>query len=215
MRHIKGNRAIKILLPILLILCFLPDVGASIDNITYPYNNEIINSATIDLDFDTTGSTACYWNYNNGHNYTISCGGEKIRLPKTDGNYTLIVSDNTFSQIGVNVILDQPDGFVIVFFSIAFILVVIGLVALMILAFVKALGLVMGVEELAYNWGAYFGLLAIYLLEMEYLGNATLHTFLRGMMEAGAFTNFMIPAILFIVCWFKNNVTGEDSDYKK
>jgi hypothetical protein len=189
--------------------------SATIDQISYPYNNEIINSATIDLNYTSTGSASCYWNYNNGHNYTISCGKEKVRLPKTDGNYTIVVSDNTFSQKSVNVVLDQPDGFVIVFFSIAFIVIVMGLVALMMLALIKAIGLTMGVEELAYNWGAYFGLLAIYVLEMEYLGNITIHTFLNWMMQIGGITNFFIPAILFMVCWFKSNVTGEDSDYKK
>lgn len=199
----------------LTLLLFLGTASASIDDISYPYNNEILNSATIDLNFSRTGSASCYWNYNNGHNYTISCGADKIRLPKTDGNYTLTISDNTFSQKSVNVILDQPDGFVIVFFSIAFIIVIISLVTFLIMALLKAIALQMSIGDLAYNWGAFFGLLAIYLLSLEYLGNPTIISFLKGIMEVGGITNFMIPSILFIVVEFKNRVSGREEDYKK
>jgi len=189
--------------------------SATIDGIVYPYNNEIINSATIDLVVNTTGSGQCFYNYNNGHNYSIGCSGQRIRLPKTDGNYTLVVSDDAFSQKSVNVILSQPDGMVIVFFSIAFIIIIIGMVVMMLLAFLKALALQMSVEDLAFNWGAFIGLLAVYLLALEYLGSTAIQSFLLSIIEVGGITNFFIPSILFVVCWFKNRVTGEESDYKK
>lgn len=186
------------------VLCFASLASASIDAINSPYDGEIVNSPAIDLEIDTTGSTYCYWTYAYpANNYSISCAGEKIRLPKTEGDYNITISDNTGDLKSVVVTLDYPDGFVIVFYSLGFLIICFSLVGLLLMSIFKTIELEMDAKDLTLNISAYIVLLAFYFLCLEYLGNPSINTITYSIVQIGGFTNLFIPIIAFFVTFFK------------
>jgi len=185
-------------------------VSASVDSIDYPYNNQILNSPTIDLAFSTTGSSSCYWNYNGVHNETIDCVGGKIRLPATEGNYNLTVSDNTGDSKTVSVNLDYPDGFIIIFFSFIFIFICFEMLGLLLWTLLHFLEINIDARDLILNVSSYFGIWAFYILGLEFLGNPFISDFTLFLIEVGAITTVLIPIIGFVISYIKQNTTKGD-----
>jgi len=200
----------KLWIALIVVFCLASATGiasASIDDITTPYDGEILTSATIDLSFDYTGSTSCYWSYlYPENNNTIPCGGAKIRLPRVDGVYNITIGDNTGSIQSVAITLEYPSGYVIVFFSFLFIVIIATLTGLLLMSIFKAISLDMDGKDLTLNVSAFFALLAIYLLSLEYLGNPAISSITLTIVEIGGITNLFIPLIAYFVTYFKKRM---------
>lgn len=93
----------------------------------------------------------------------------------------------------------NPDGIVIVFFSIAFIIIMILLVAQLIISVGHIMRLDFDVVDLSKSLGIYFGLFALYMLEKVYMGSANMETFLVIFLSVGGFTHVLVPIIAFII----------------
>lgn len=187
-------------------------VSASVDSIDYPYNNQILNSPTIDLAFSTTASTSCYWSYNNVHNETLPCSGGKIRLPATEGNYNLTVSDDTGDSKTVSVNLAFPNGFVIIFFSFIFIFICFEMLGLLLWTLLHFIEINIDAKDLILNVSSYFGVWAFYILGLEFLGNPFISDFTLFLIEVGAITTVLIPIIGFVISYIKQNTTKGDKN---
>ena len=93
----------------------------------------------------------------------------------------------------------NPDGIVIVFFSIAFIIIMILIVAQLIISVGHIMRLDFDVVDLSKSLGIYFGLFALYMLEKVYMGSANMETFLVIFLSVGGFTHVLVPIIAFII----------------
>jgi hypothetical protein len=58
-------------------------------------------------------------------------------------------------------------------------------------------------KDLSLNFGGYFALFGLYMLEPQYLGNADIHNFLLLFIEIGSMTSVFLPLVGFIVTYIK------------
>ena len=94
---------------------------------------------------------------------------------------------------------EPPSGIVIVVFSLLFLVVLGTLIGLLIYNLGHLAEKDFDVKDLIYNLSAYFILWGIYLLGKEYLGNTFTNDFLEWTIGITAFTNVILPIILFIL----------------
>lgn len=94
----------------------------------------------------------------------------------------------------------SPEGIVIVFFSIGF-LIVIGVLAYL---FIYNLGHFAQMDydlgDLIKNVSAYFVLVGLYLLEIFYMGNKMINDIMVWIIGITGFTNVGIAFLAFIIC---------------
>lgn len=204
------KKQVLLLALVVVSLMLVTTVSASVDSIDYPYNNQILTSPTIDLEISTTGSTSCYWNYNNVHNESIACSGGKIRLPTVEGNYSIYVSDDTGDSKNISVSLVYPNGFVIIFFNFVFIFICFEMLGLLLWTLLHFIEINIDAKDLILNISSYFGVWAFYILGLEYLGNPFISDFTLFLIEVGAITTVLIPIIGFVVSYVKQNTTKGD-----
>lgn len=198
-------------LSVFLIVILSGIISATISSIDYPYDGEILTSPSIDLQISTTGATTCYWNYNGVHNYTLSgCEGDKIRLPNSEGNYNITITDQTGDYKNVEVNLDYPNGFIIIFFSGLFIILCFEMLGLLLWTLLSFIELNIDAKDLILNISSYFALWAFYILGLDYYGNTFVSNFSLFLIEIGAVTMVIIPIIGFVVSFIKQNTTKGD-----
>lgn len=168
--------------------------------IKYPNSSEIVTDVeTIqrgtyyyyDLDGGNTSVLGTYV-------YCYDCGND---VEKDTGCINFIITGNG---------KENPDGVVIVVFSIFFLLLLIYLIFFLFEGIGHFKNLDFDIRDLSYNWGGYFALFGLYMLEKTYLGNPDIEGFLIMFIEIGALTNFLLPLIAFIVSYFKQNTMKGD-----
>ena len=105
-----------------------------------------------------------------------------------------------------------PTAVTIVMFSIAFIIIVCGLMGLLVKNVFSIIETKMDGWSLIYNLSAYFGLWVVYILSIEYLGNAFINDFLLWIIRGGSVAFVIMPFAGFMMWFIKEN--WEDG-YKK
>lgn len=174
----------------------------NITSITYPNSSEIMSNIPMSQD----GSK---FTYLLDGNYTQTLGNYNVNGLGDEGGinkvwaYTFEITSN-----GRN----SPDGIIVVVFSIIFIFLIFYLIFFLFygLGHIKEWDL--DIKDLAYNLGGYFALFAVFMLEKIYLGNQEIEEFLILFITIGAFTNFLLPIIGFVVSYFKQNTTKGDKN---
>jgi len=103
---------------------------------------------------------------------------------------------------------EKPEGVVIVFFTILFVILVIGLLVLLMYNIFHIFQWDFDANDLIFNIGAYFGLFMVYILGKEYLGNLFFDNFLVWVISVAAVTNVILPIIAFVLSFIKGGLDG-------
>lgn len=155
--------------------------------ITYPNGSNFINNQQA----TALGSGA----FNYTTNFT-EVGTYKVQMFCYDPPYSF--SDEGFYTITSNG-KAEPEGIVIVLFSIVFLIVIGFMLYQFILCFGHFASLDLDVVDLAKTMGIYFALLGLYFLSIFYLGNQTIEGFLLLGIQIGGFTHIIIPLVGFLI----------------
>lgn len=132
-------------------------------------------------------------------NYTSKLGEYPCVMTCTDVNVS--GSDTFFFTITGNG-KEPPSGIVIVLFTILFLVIIAFMLFFLLYSVGHIFNLDFDIIDLAYNWGAYFALLALFLLEGYYLGNPDIHSWMLWLIYVGGVTNFFIPLIALFLSVF-------------
>jgi hypothetical protein len=162
----------KLIFSILLISIFSSAlVSAAITSINYPVANDIISeTARVKLDVSSSGSSNCYFNYNNVKNVSVSCNGVSlVDLPNGNGDYNITVGDNSSSSITQVVSVRRMTGSVVVFIYLLSILTLMGIVFDIFYLFGKAVDMSVTLYDLGISYSLAFGLMIDYQLAVEYI----------------------------------------------
>ena len=103
----------------------------------------------------------------------------------------------------------SPTSTTIVFFSLLFILILIGMLGVTLYTVFKFINLNFDARDLIINVSLYFGLFTYNVLSVEYLGNAFINSFMTWLIGVGAVTAVIIPLCAFFASFFKNNMKGD------
>jgi len=136
---------------------------------------------------------------NGAFNYTTTfteLGLYKVQMFCYDGTYSF--SEEGYYDITGNG-KEQPEGSVIVLFSICFLIIVGSLIYVLILSIGHFASLDLDVIDLAKALGTYFVLIAFYYLNGFYMGNTAIDSFSLILIRVGGFTHLVIPLIGFII----------------
>lgn len=113
-----------------------------------------------------------------------------------DGNYNGAVSFNFLVTYNGK---ENPDGIVVVFFSIGF-LIVVGFLSYLFIYNIGHLGQMdYDLGDLIKNVSAYFVLLGLYLLSTFYMGNEMIDTIMVWVVGITGFTNVAMSFLFFII----------------
>lgn len=104
----------------------------------------------------------------------------------------------------------DPAGSVVVFFTILFIIISIGLLGLLLYTIFKSIEMTVDAKVLIINISAYFGVWVTYILGLEYLGNSFINDMLLWVIEGGSLGFVLLPIIMFVVSYFKQNMPKGD-----
>jgi len=94
---------------------------------------------------------------------------------------------------------ENPSGSVSVLFIILFIISAIGLIYIVLYNLGHFVKLDLDIIDVAINWGIYFGVIVVYLMQDFYMGNPDLHNWLVLLIEIGGITSVLVPIIAFIL----------------
>lgn len=153
----------------------------------------------------------------NGWGINISAGNFT-----TNGEYSLIVKCNTstnqigFLSFGFDVTTNGhhlPSSSVIVFYSLIFIIIIVGLLSILLYSIFHFIALDFDAKDLIINISSYFGVFAFYILSQEYLGNKFINDFLLFLIEVGSVTTVIIPIVAFVVCFIKSGLELKNMDH--
>ncbi len=169
------------------------------------YNLTIIKPNSLALiENDLAIINLSYLSYLLTDSQTADTGEYQIYIYGSGGSY-----DNTSYEITTNG-KPSPSGFVIVLFSLLFIFIVVTLLTLLMRTILLFIELNIEAKDLIFNFSSYFGLWAIYILGIEYLGNAFINSFLLFLIEVGAITTILVPLIGFVISFIKQKMPKGD-----
>jgi len=193
-------------------------------NTDYQYNffvYNISNGAKI-----TNTTTACFF-------YLANNSGEVLyfsNVPyKIEGYFGLDISGGNFSDLGhynygifcnsttmggalVNYFqvtttgLETPEGIILIFFLIGFLIIIGGMLALTLNMIFRMLHLTFDATNLITMISAYFVMFGFYILETEYLSLEIINTILSILVDVGSIVFVFVPIIIFVVCYIKGNL---------
>ncbi len=92
-----------------------------------------------------------------------------------------------------------PEGIVLVFFSLGFLILVGTLISLLIYTLALFVEKDFNIKHLIFNVSAYLIIFAFYILEQEYLRHELISDILLIFLEVGSITNIIFPFIVFII----------------
>jgi len=146
-------------------------VSASMTSINYPVANDIISeTARVKLDVSSSGSSGCYFNYNNIKNVSIGCNGVSlVDLPNGNGDYNITVGDNAGSSITQVVTVRRMTGSVVVFIYLISLIILMGIVFDVFYLLGKAVQLNVSLYDIGVSYALAFGLMIDYQLAVEYI----------------------------------------------
>jgi hypothetical protein len=155
--------------------------------ISYPNGTTFINNK---------GATA---QGSGAFNYTTNfpiIGNYKVQMFCYDSTYSF--ADLGYYEVTGNG-KENATGGIVVLFIIVF-LVLIGLTFYLVLYSIGHLvNADFDIIDLAYDWGLFFMILALYFLENFYLGNQAIETYLLWFIGAGGILLVLLPLIAFIL----------------
>lgn len=165
-------RKITLLFTILIVsvlACTL--ASASITSINYPVANDVISeTARVKLDVSSSGSSNCYFNYNNVKNVSVACNGiTLVNLPNGNGDWNITVGDNASSSITQIVSVRRSTSSVIVFIYLIAILILMGIMFDVFYLLSKAVQLAVSLYDIGIAYSLSFGLMITYQLAVEYV----------------------------------------------
>lgn len=97
----------------------------------------------------------------------------------------------------------DPSGAVLTFFIIAFLLVLVFLVWTFVYSLGHAMKKDFDIVDLAFDFGIYFALVGLYLLQQQYVGNPVMDNILYVLFYVGGFTHIFLSSIFFFISMFK------------
>ena len=103
-----------------------------------------------------------------------------------------------------------PEGVIIIFFSLLFILLCFEMLGLLLWTILHLLELNLDAKDLILNVSSYFALFAFYILQTRFLEDKFMSDFLVFLLEIGAVTTVLIPIIGFVISYIKQNMKGGD-----
>ncbi len=98
---------------------------------------------------------------------------------------------------------EDPSGVVIVFFSLGFLVVAVGLLWSLLKMSFKTISLSFNEWDLTFNVSTYIFLWGLYILGKEYMGSYFLNNFFVWLIGITAFTHMVLPIIVFVLCYSK------------
>jgi hypothetical protein len=169
----------------------IPQVCASCTyvNLSVQYPNKSIaisNQAMIP-------NGAGLWTYN-------FCNTSQLGRYDVSGQGDLSGTDTGFSVLWFEVTMSgnaSPDGFVVVLFIVAFLAVLFYMSFLVINNIGHFAQLDYDLNDLMKNVGAYFVLIGLYFLQLNYMGNPLMDSVLTFLMWIGGFTNVGLSFLAF------------------
>lgn len=153
--------------------------------------------------------------FNKSMTYTTTYYNYSLNTSQTSdlGEYTSVVycsgnSDGftTFTYEITENGKPNPSSSVIVLFIIMFSIILFYLVFILFYGISKFATFDFNLKDIAYNYGGYFALFGIYMLEPQYLGNADINSFLLLFIKIGAVTNIFLPLIGFAISFIKRRM---------
>lgn len=160
----------------------------NITQIQYP--NKSISSVNYPMTSDGNGNyNYTYCNTNDLGQYIVTT------CTDVDGVITCVSYDFTVTVNGSS----SAPGSVVVLFSILFLLsiVLVGFMTLYTIG--HLLSLDFDIVDLSFDWGIYFGIIALYYLESFYLGNTAMNSWLILLIEIGSVVLILVPIVAFIL----------------
>lgn len=94
---------------------------------------------------------------------------------------------------------EKPTGIVVVMFSIFFLILLLSLTYIIIYSLGHAVTLDFDIIDASYNYGLFFVLVGLLLLEKVYLGNSQIESFLNLSIDIGIWTNLVLPTFYFFL----------------
>lgn len=173
--------------------------------------------------FDTNiGSTNMEFESYNGVDFALTLEPGNYSTP---GQYAYVIFCNSTNEaafitssiyvtpLGISDTSSQ--GVVIGIFSVLFIIILATITYIFINSLGHAVKLDFDIIDLAFNYGAYFALVGIYLLTDIYLVNTKITDLLSIFVKVGVATNIVLPTIYFFLTlsigsWMKQRVQGVD-----
>lgn len=165
----------------------------NISNVYYPNSTTIIE----DVVMIKTGNSYHYvlsGNYLQNFGRYIVCG-----YGDPDGIKTVWCYDFFINSTG----REEPSGAILTFFIISFIAILFLFVLLFVYSMGHAIKKDFDIVDLGIDFGIYFALVGLYILQQEYIGNLLIDNILNILIYVGAFTHILFSSIFFFVSMFK------------
>ena len=172
---------------------------------TCTLNNQIPTGASYNITISYPNGTTFIDNAeatakgNGAFNYTTTfteAGTYKVQMFCYDGVYS-------YSGVGYYEITGNgkaaPQGNVILFFSIAFLILIGFALYSLIMSIGHLASLDLDVVDLAKSFGVYFSILGLYMLSQLYLGNTQIDNWLLLFIKIGWITHLIVPMVAFIL----------------
>lgn len=97
----------------------------------------------------------------------------------------------------------EPSGAVVTLFIVSFLIVLFLFVWLFVYSLGHAIKKDFDVVDLGFDFGIYFALLGLYILQQQYLGNPVIDNILFIFVYVGAFTHIFAASIFFFISLFR------------
>ena len=110
---------------------------------------------------------------------------------------------------------DVPDGYVIIFFSALFIIMVGITIFMAIYTFGHLMNMDFDILDLAKNWGIFFAFMGFYILEKEYMQNVEMENLMNILLYTAGFLLIVVSLIAFLISIFVKNMTPEGGGRRK
>lgn len=105
---------------------------------------------------------------------------------------------------------ERPEGIVIVLFSLVFLALLGAMTYLMIYSIGHIIRMDLDMVDLALNYGGYFMLYGLAVLQAEYLGQATISWIINLAIDIGVYTNILVPSFAFIISFIRRAMNNEN-----
>lgn len=165
----------------------------NISSITYP------NRTLIATEKSMTQSGVAY-NYSLSNSYTNTLGRYIVcGYGDPDGIKDTWCYDFFINGTG----REEPSGAVSSLFIIAFLIVMFLFVWLFVYSMGHAIKKDFDIVDLGFDFGIYFMLFSLFILQQQYMGNPLMDSILNVFVYVGAFTHILFSSIFFFVSMFK------------
>jgi len=165
----------------------------NISSINYP-NRSVITSEVV-----MTKSGVTY-NYTLDSTYTDSIGRYIVcGYGDPDGTIDTWCYDFYINGTG----REDPSGIVSALFIVSFLIVMFLFVWLFVYSMGHAIKKDFDIIDLGFDFGIYFMLFSLFILQQQYMGNPMMDSLLNVFVYVGTFTHILFPSIFFFISMFR------------